>query len=170
MITEYAALAAINLFTAGMAFAAFKDVATMTISNRLVLVLAVAFLVLAPLAGLGFGAILAAGLAAAAMLAIGIALFSFGWIGGGDAKLAAVAVLWLGPSMLVSFALYASIAGAVLTLIILQYRKMSLPLALGRMSWAARLHDPQAGVPYGVALAVAAILLIPESAWVSAFL
>ncbi len=55
-----------------------------------------AFVVLAPFAGLGpwqmahhFGAGLL-------VLAVGILLFIPGWIGGGDAKLAAAVALWMG--------------------------------------------------------------------------
>src|SRR5579862_2467413 len=84
------------VFPVGMALAAASDLLTMTISNRLMLVLAATFLVLLPFAGLDLHAIglhVAAGLA---VLAVAFFCFAMGWIGGGDAKLAAVIALWFG--------------------------------------------------------------------------
>src|SRR5882757_1334498 len=77
------------LFPAALAYAAASDLLTMTIPNRLVLAVAVLFVVLAPLSGMGwpaFGMHFAAG---AGVLVLGFACFALGWIGGGDAKLAA---------------------------------------------------------------------------------
>jgi prepilin peptidase CpaA len=31
--------------------------------------------------------------------------------------------------------------------------------------WAERLHQSDAGVPYGIALAAAALLIYPDTAW-----
>ena len=84
------------VFPVGMAFAASSDLLTMTISNRLMAALAIAFLLLAPFVGMDFHAFgfhLAAG---AAMIVIAFFCFAMGWIGGGDAKLAAVIALWFG--------------------------------------------------------------------------
>ena len=72
-----------------------KDVATMTISNRLVATLAIAYAVLAPAAGLDVTAILSSVLVASGVLACTFTFFALGWIGGGDAKLLPVATLWL---------------------------------------------------------------------------
>ena len=41
-----------------------------------------------------------------------------GWIGGGDAKLAAVTVLWLGLGHLADYLVYASLLGGALTIAI----------------------------------------------------
>ncbi len=36
-------------------------------------------------------------------------------------------------------------------------------------AWIKRLHDPGTGIPYGIALATAGLLLYPESAiWIAA--
>jgi prepilin peptidase CpaA len=40
---------------------------------------------------------------------------------------------------------------------------MPLPQLLQRQEWAVRLHRVDAGVPYGIALAVAAMLVYPET-------
>lgn len=170
MISTFAAWTALSLFAGVMTFAGLNDAMTMTIRNRLVLGLAGAYFILAPAAGIGAEAILFSAAAAAAVLAGTFALFAFGWIGGGDAKLSAVAVLWLGPDLALAYLLYASVFGAVLTLAILQLRSLPLPVFLQAMGWPSRLHARGGGIPYGVALAAAALLLQPESHWLTAVL
>lgn len=153
------------LFPAGMAFAAASDLITMTIPNRLILGLLAAFVVAAPILGMDlttFGLHLAAG---GAVLAIAFICFAFGWVGGGDAKLAAVAALWIGLEGAVPFVVYASIFGGVLTLGLLTFRSRLLPAFALRQAWVQRLHDPKVGVPYGIALAAAALLVYPQTAW-----
>ena len=84
------------LFPALMAFAASSDLFTMTISNRLSLALAGGFFVLTLFTGMSlhaFGMHLAA---AGVVLVTAFVFFSRGWIGGGDAKLAAATALWFG--------------------------------------------------------------------------
>ena len=48
--------------------------------------------------------------------------FARGWIGGGDAKLAAATALWLGFDLLMPYLLYASLLGGVLTILIIRFR------------------------------------------------
>jgi prepilin peptidase CpaA len=102
------------------------------------------------------------------VLAVCFVFFSRGWIGGGDAKLAAATALWLGWGHLYEYLLYASLLGGVLTLGIREFRKRSLPPALARQPWLVRLHEPAGGVPYGIALAAAALLVYPSTAWMQA--
>lgn len=163
MISNFAAWVALLLFAGGMTYAGLKDMATLTIANRLVLLLAGAYVALAPLAGVGLDGMLMAAAASAVVLAGAFVLFALGWIGGGDAKLAAVAVLWLGADQTLAFLLYSSVAGAFLTLALIQIRQVPLPGFLQQMEWAVRLHAPSTGVPYGMALATAALLLLLES-------
>jgi prepilin peptidase CpaA len=170
MISTFAVWIAILLFAGGMVYAGLKDMATMTIPNRLVLWLAGAYLILAPTAGIGLDEISASALAAAAVLACTFALFAFGWIGGGDAKFSAVAVLWLGSDLTLDYAVYTSVCGAFLTLALLQFRRFPLPAILQESGWPRRLHEPGSGVPYGVALATAGLLLLPGSPWIAAVL
>ena len=49
------------------------------------------------------------------VLAVTFVFFALGWIGGGDAKLAAATALWLGFDHLLKYLLYASLFGGVLT-------------------------------------------------------
>ncbi|MFZ5691470.1 MAG: A24 family peptidase [Pseudomonadota bacterium] len=153
------------LFPTLMAFAAFSDLFTMTISNRVSLLLVGGFFVMALLVGMT-GADLVSHLGTgAAVLAVTFTLFACGWIGGGDAKLAAATALWLGFGPLMSYLIYASLFGGVLTLAIMQYRTMPLPAALAGQAWAIRLHRADVGVPYGIALAAAAITVYPHTIW-----
>jgi prepilin peptidase CpaA len=156
------------LFPAAMAFAASTDLFTMTISNRVSLILAAGFLGLAALDAMPAAEIgnhLAAGFV---VLAVCFVFFYRGWIGGGDAKLAAATALWLGWAHLYEYLLYASLLGGVLTLLILEFRKCSLPPALANQPWVVRLHEPAGGVPYGIALAAAALLVYPSTVWMAA--
>lgn len=157
------------LFPAIMAFAAASDLFTMTISNRVSLALIAGFAVMAFATGMGSHDILSHIGAAAAVLAVTFAFFSRGWIGGGDAKLAAATALWLGFDQLMNYLLYASLLGGLLTIIVIHFRFMPLPAALSRQDWARRLHRVDAGVPYGIALAISALLVYPETFWMQTF-
>jgi prepilin peptidase CpaA len=153
------------LFPALMAFAAFSDLFTMTISNRVSLLLIAGFGVMALLIGMSGADILSHAGAGLAVLAVTFTLFACGWIGGGDAKLAAATALWLGFDQLLSYLVCASLFGGVLTLVIMRYRVMPLPALLEGQDWAARLHRADAGVPYGIALAAAALVVYPHTIW-----
>jgi prepilin peptidase CpaA len=156
------------LFPALMAFAASSDLLTMTISNRLSLALVGGFLLLALATGMSlhdFGMHLGA---AAAVLMAAFVFFSRGWIGGGDAKLAAATALWFGFDHLLDYMIYASLFGGALTLAILQFRKLPLPSVLARQGWVLRLHESGGGVPYGIALAAAALVVYPKTGWMPA--
>jgi prepilin peptidase CpaA len=100
------------------------------------------------------------------VFAVAFFCFAMGWIGGGDAKLASVAALWLGWDGSIEFIALASIFGGVLTVLILVFRRSVLPAFVVRQPWVQRLHDERAGVPYGVALAIAGLATYPHSIWV----
>jgi len=102
-------------------------------------------------------------LAGAIGLAAGMAMFALGWIGGGDAKLFAVTALWLGWDSFFEYTVMAALLGGALTLGLLALRRLSLPAGLARVPWFARLANHQAGVPYGVALAAAALVVLPDT-------
>jgi prepilin peptidase CpaA len=153
------------LFPALMAFAASSDLFTMTISNRVSLALIAGFFVMAFVVGLnGYDVLMHIG-AGLAVLAVTFVFFARGWIGGGDAKLAAATALWLGFDPLMNYLLYASLLGGLLTLVMLRFRLVPLPSALAGQEWAERLHRADAGVPYGIALAASALLVYPDTIW-----
>lgn len=153
------------LFPAMMAFAASSDLLTMTIPNRVSLIMLGGFLLLAVTTGMTLEQFALHAGAGLLVLVIAFGFFARGWIGGGDAKLAAATALWFGFEHLLSYALYASIFGGVLTLALLQYRAIPLPSMLVGRAWAERLHEPRGGVPYGIALAIAAMVVYPSTAW-----
>jgi prepilin peptidase CpaA len=153
-------------FPALMAFAAWSDLFTMTIPNRVSVVLAAAFLGFGALDGSTVGEIGGHFAAGFVVLVIGFGFFCRGWLGGGDAKFAAASSLWLGWSHVCEYLLYASLLGGVLTLFVLELRKRTLPPALASQTWVMRLHDPAGGIPYGIALAIAALLVYPSTMWV----
>jgi prepilin peptidase CpaA len=140
----------------------------MTISNRLSLALAGSFFLLTLVTGMSLAAIGMHLAAAALVLAIAFGFFSQGWIGGGDAKLAAATALWFGFDYLMDYLIYASLFGGVLTLVLIQFRRLPLPGPLARQPWILRLHESGGGVPYGIALAVAALVVYPKTGWMPA--
>jgi len=158
----------ITIFPAAMAFSAATDLFTMTVPNRIALLLVAGFVVLAPLVGLGWGELgLHVALATVALI-LGFVMFSFGWIGGGDAKLFAATCLWLGPEALFKYGILAALFGGVLTLGLLFWRRMPLPVPLTSQDWLVRLHSPREGVPYGIALAVAGLMVYPQTPFMAA--
>jgi prepilin peptidase CpaA len=161
-------LARLLLFPALMAFAAASDLFTMTISNRISLLLAGGFLVLAVASGMGPTDILLHAGAGAVVLLLAFSCFAMGWVGGGDAKIAAGAALWLGFAHLMNYLLYASLFGGALTLLLVQFREWPLPYALAGQPWLLRLHAKESGIPYGIALAIGALMIYPETEWVKA--
>lgn len=165
MLTEAAVL---FLFPSLMAFAAASDLLTMTISNRVSLALLAGFFVLALVAGMSPAAVAMHVAAALAVLAVTFVLFARGWIGGGDAKLAAAIALWFGFEPLLPFLVYASLLGGGLTLLLLQFRRLPLPVSFAGQEWLARLHRRDTGVPYGIALAAAALIVYPDTVWMRA--
>jgi prepilin peptidase CpaA len=156
------------LFPTLMAFAAASDLLTMTISNRVAIILAGGFFGLALAGGMPAIDILSHAGAGALILMLSFGCFIRGWIGGGDAKLAAASALWLGLDHLLSYLVFASLLGGVLTLALLQFRLVPLPALLAGQTWLHRLHQRDGDIPYGIALAAAALVVYPDTLWVKA--
>jgi len=143
-----------------MLYAATMDVLTMRITNRVSLGLVAAFPVVALIAGMPAEQMLMHVGVGAAVLLANMLLFHLRLVGGGDAKLIAVAALWIGYEQLVPFLVYVTIFGGALALLLLVYRRApagALPLP----EWASRLHKPREGMPYGVAIAAGALVVYP---------
>ncbi len=157
------------IFPVVVTVAACYDLLTMQIPNRFPAALAIAFLALALLTGLPpmtIGVHLLAGLG---LLACTFALFAFGFLGGGDAQLAAAIALWLGIEQTLPFLVLTALFGGALSLAILGFRSLPLPAFLIGWPPASRLHEKGAGVPYGVALAAAALMVFPDTQWFAIF-
>lgn len=155
---------ALFFFPVAMAIAASSDLLTMRISNKLVLVLTAGFFVLAVAINLPLQQFAMHVLCALIVLAVAFGLFALRLIGGGDAKLAAATTLWLGFGMTLPYLAYTALFGGVLTIAILLMRGLPLSPVLARMGWLARLHNKRSGIPYGIAMAVAGIMVYSNSA------
>jgi prepilin peptidase CpaA len=166
-IAAAAAFAATLCFAGTTVWAGMMDLMTMKIRNDLVLFLLAIYAALAPLAGFGAVQMGASAAAAFAVLACMFVFFSLGWIGGGDAKLAAVVALWLGAEHVLAYVLSTAICGGLLTLLLLQFRSMALPASCLRVPWIAQLHQSGAGVPYGIAIASGALFIFPSTPWMT---
>ena len=151
-----------------MAFAGAMDLLTMTIPNRISLLLIGSFAVAAPLAGFSWEMLFNHVAVGVAVLAVGIAMFSMGWVGGGDAKLMAAAALWIGADNFVVYFAQVTLFGGLLAVAILMYRRLPIP-PLSAPQWALKLHNKTSGIPYGIAIAAAALKLYPQTIWFSAF-
>ncbi len=156
------------LFPTIMAFAASSDLLTMTISNRVSITLVAGFLVLALMSGMAPAEVLSHAGAGALVLVVSFGFFTRGWIGGGDAKLAAATAMWLGFGYLLNYLVYASLLGGALTLLLIEFRLVPLPGLLAGQFWAQRLHRQDGDIPYGIALAGAALLIYPDTPWMQA--
>ncbi|HEV3106531.1 MAG TPA: prepilin peptidase [Trinickia sp.] len=105
-----------------------------------------------------FGAFEAHAATGALALVLAALLFSLGWLGGGDAKLAAAVFLWAGPAHAAAVFLIVSVSGLMVGIAVL-----ATGVALRRhqaltphFAWLA----PARGVPYGVALALGGALAV----------
>lgn len=138
--------------------AAVWDAVTMTIPNYLVLAV-LALYALSLTVGFDLSSFLFDLLAALIIFAVCFVLFALGWLGGGDAKLAPGAVLWVGYDGFLPFVIAMTLAGGILSIVLLAMRgglraagasQERLPLVL---KWTSP-------IPYGIAISAGAILMI----------
>ena len=157
-------LALLLIFPAMVVAGGLRDLTSFTIPNWISAVLVFAFIPAALACGLAPGAIGAHfGVFALALLA-GMGMFALRWIGGGDAKLFAAAALWLGWPASLSYLMVTAMAGGGLALALISLRSPFLrPYVLGGPAWSRRLAEPDESVPYGVAIAIGALIAFPAS-------
>jgi prepilin peptidase CpaA len=156
-------LALMTLFPLAVLFAAISDLYSMTISNRISLVLIAGFAVLSLAIGMDFETIGWNVALAGLVLVIGFTLFAFGWVGGGDVKLMSVVTLWLGFGHTLEFMMITALLGGLLTIMLLVTRQFALPVQLMQFNWISRLHSRNEGVPYGVAMGPAALMVYSDT-------
>ncbi len=151
------------VFPLCLAFAAISDLLTMTIPNRVSLILMISFAVLAPLSGMALPAIGMHALGAAIVFGICFALFALNVMGGGDAKLLSAAAIWFGyDPVLLSFLVYVSFIGGLVTVAILLIRSQAdMILAIGLPIPNSLLLAKK--IPYGVAIAIGGFVAFPSS-------
>ncbi len=150
------------VFTLTMLTAALKDASTMTIPNWISLVLLGAFALCMPFVWQGlpdFGEHIGSGVA---MFALGFAMFAFGWLGGGDAKLMAATSFWWTWTDLLMYVTYSTLAGGALAIFIMVGRKY-IPVRVMTAPWMHTMFKDQKKMPYGLALAFGALATLPQS-------
>ncbi|WP_075995397.1 A24 family peptidase [Salaquimonas pukyongi] len=157
--------ALVSFFPFLMIYSAFSDLVSMTIPNKVSLALIAGFVLFAWWTGMDLETFVWHWALFAAVLVASIALFAFGHIGGGDAKLAAATVLWLGWDHALSYLFIASLIGAALTLVMMRLRGNIIPGSVEKVEWIARLYRADSGIPYGIALGAAAIVIYPQTRW-----
>jgi prepilin peptidase CpaA len=147
-----------------MVFAAVSDMLSMTIANRVAVVLVATFVVVAPLTGMDwatYGWHFAAG---GVVLLVTFALFALGGMGGGDAKLMSATALFLGFNIhLVEYLVISAFLGGVLTVAILAYRNSALAVFTSRNMFLRHFADDAVGIPYGIALGLGGLVAYPAS-------
>ena len=130
--------------------AAIIDVRTFTISNRLNVVVALLALVYWWSVGLPLWPDAAIQLAVAAgVFALLAMAFYVGMMGGGDVKLAAALALWFSPESTLRFLVYMSLAGGLLTLVVLAVHRL-------------RKKEGRPQIPYGVAIAIGGLAILAQ--------
>jgi prepilin peptidase CpaA len=147
-----------------MLFAAVSDALSMTIANRVSLVLAGAFVAVAPFTGMAWADIGLHVAAGAAVLAVTFGLFALGGMGGGDAKLLAATSVWMGFNIcLLQYLVTSAILGGLLTLAILAYRRSWLATFTRHSPVLRNFADGAVGIPYGIALGLGGLISYPDS-------
>jgi prepilin peptidase CpaA len=153
-------------FAALVIWAGIGDVRTFMITNRLNLAIAATFLVLCIPMGMDWGAIfnhLKVGVIASL---IAMVMFLIGIYGGGDFKMTGAVALWLGPAPIIPFIFYTAIAGGILAIVLIVSRRLAARFGLpASPRWARRMLRRRSAAPYGVALAVGALMAVPRAVW-----
>jgi len=143
-----------GLFTLTLVWAAVSDIRTRTIPNWTALAVIGLFVLLALLNGWVWAehAILAGFIA----LAVGVGLYALGVVGAGDAKLFAAVALFTGLDHLLPLGLVTSLVGGAIAVVslALRPRRALVMFALGGKGDFGR------GIPYGVPIAIAGIVLV----------
>jgi prepilin peptidase CpaA len=86
---------------------------------------------------------------AAGVFVLLAAAFYIGMMGGGDVKLAAALALWFRPDETIRFLIVMSIAGGVLTLVVVILHRM-------------RKNEGKPKIPYGVAIAFGGLAILTQ--------
>ncbi len=148
-----------------MIVAAATDATSLRIPNWLCGLVALLFVPMAYMNGMPlavFGWHLVTGII---LFIAGYILFALKIFGGGDGKLMAAAGLWFGTASTVQFLMLTAVAGGLLVIIIAFLALIQSHFEATGASFSASLKKLAPKVPYGVALAVGAILAFPNSWW-----
>jgi prepilin peptidase CpaA len=163
MIATVAAAAVLICLPFALALAAVSDLFTMTIPNRVSVVVIAAFIILAPFSGMAWPAIGMSFVAALAVFAGCFALFAFNIMGGGDAKLLTAMALWFGyDQSLLQFLLAVSYAGGGVTILVLLIRTQA-PTVMALGIPVPPSLATVSKIPYGIAIAIGGLFTIEHA-------
>lgn len=156
----------VTLFFGLVALAALSDVSSLRIPNRICAALAGLYPVYV-LAAHQPDWLLAVGIAVAVFV-VGAVLFGFGVVGGGDVKLLAAIALWAGPQFILELMLMTSLIGGAIAIMMMT----SVRFVLADAFQCLGARDAEAtmlgrSIPYGVAIAAGAYLVVGPSLLVS---
>jgi len=151
------------IFAGTMLTAAAKDATSMTIPNWISLIVIAGFIIVTPFVWMGWDGLFQHLLVGLAFFAAGFAMFAFGWLGGGDAKLMAATALWWQWDDAAIYVIYTTFLGGILALLLVFGRKF-IPERVLTAQWAHHLFRDEKKMPYGLALAGGALLTLPKSA------
>lgn len=151
------------IFPLCLLWAAVSDLRSMTIPNRLSLILILGFFPAALLLGLPLMTILQHMGIGLVFLVLGFTLFAFKFLGGGDAKLIAAAALWFPLDGSLVFLTYTAMLGGGFTLLLLLARHFLQIYTPTLPQWLQTLLKPKGDLPYGVAICAGGLMAIPHS-------
>ncbi|SCX06869.1 Flp pilus assembly protein, protease CpaA [Agrobacterium sp. DSM 25558] len=146
-----------------LAFAAFNDLFTMTIPNRISAILLGSFLIVAPFSGMNLQTLALSLLAGLLIFICSFGLFALNTMGGGDAKLLTASAVWFGfNTQLAAYMIAVAIIGGVLTIGILFIRSYHQEIMASGLPIPDSLLVAKK-IPYGIAIAIAGLLTYPEA-------
>ena len=157
------------VFPVVMILSMLSDLRTFEIPNRLPLALVVGYPLAALSAGLSWQPQLWAFALGGLMLVIAVIMFVLGLMGGGDGKLLAAAAIWTGPERVLDFLIATALAGGILALALLVFRRLPLAAGLSSFPTMRRLHAEKRAVPYAVAIGGAGLVIYPQLPILSQF-
>ena len=150
------------VFPTCLLWASLTDATSMTIPNRLNMILAAAVVPVGlmlhfslPTWGMHIGL-------AAAALVVGMGFFALGFMAGGDVKLIAAAALWFDWNGFLALLIYTALAGGALTLGLLAVRKAFWVYEPAAPAWLQKHLQPKGDVPYGIAICAGGLFAIVQ--------
>lgn len=152
---------------------AWSDFKGLKISNVYTVVVLGAFVICYGALSLGginfvFFPIISHVLAAVIVFGVTALMFSFGALGAADSKLGTAVALWVGMAGLPVFLFWMALMGGVLgvaALVLKKYKPIKLP---AENSWIWHVQAGQSKVPYGIAIALGAVISFVKIGYLNA--
>ena len=150
------------LFAICQIMAAVNDALSMKIPNMISLALLAGFVLITPFAWVDFATFGEHVLVGLGVFAVAFGMFAAGWLGGGDAKLLAATAFWWQTADLFPYLLVTAIAGGALAIFLMLGRRY-IPVGVLTSPWLYRMFKDETKMPYGIALAIGALVTLPKS-------